>query len=174
MHFWTFRLQPLQALPSSGYCFSLRAGLASDSLFLAITGSSDFVHYSQSHQSLWAESSLYRLRPTKVQTVLRTIHLLPVALHLVSPRSSYFQLLAGSSAREGLPPSCARLLPSARVRARSAALDVASSLTRAGQSEPANHRFPSKGLIVPQSRNVRCTPSPFPNLLDNPTRQVHF
>jgi hypothetical protein len=49
----------------------------------------------------------------RAQTVLRTIHSLPVALHAMSPRRSYFQFLAGSTAREGLAPSSARLLPSA-------------------------------------------------------------
>ena len=49
-------------------------------------------------------------------TALRTIHSLPVALHLASRRRSYFQLLAGSSTREGLSPSDARLLSSARAR----------------------------------------------------------
>jgi hypothetical protein len=154
VHFWTFRLQPLQAPPSSGYCFLLRAGLASDSPLWAITDSSDFVHYSRSHQSLWAESSSCRLRPTKVQTALRTIHLLPVALRPVSPRRSYFQLPAGSSAREGLPPSCARLLPSARVRARSAALDVAnpSDTTHVAICKPP---LPSSALRNAHSNNGR-------------------
>ena len=55
-------------------------------------------------------------QPTTWTAVLRTICSLPVALHPVSPRRSYFQLLAGSSTREGLPPSCARSLSSARVR----------------------------------------------------------
>src|ERR1044071_9306781 len=41
-------------------CFLLRAGLATDSLCWAIGGSSDFVHYSQSHQSHQAVSSLCR------------------------------------------------------------------------------------------------------------------
>ena len=49
-------------------------------------------------------------------TVLRTIRSLPVALHPVSPRRSYFQLMAGSSATEGLPPSYACSLSSARLR----------------------------------------------------------
>ena len=47
-------------------------------------------------------------------TVLRTVRSLPVALHPVSPRRSYFQLMAGSSATEGLPPSCVCSLSSAR------------------------------------------------------------
>src|SRR3954467_6178847 len=41
-------------------CFLFRSGLATDSLCLAIGGSSDFAHYSQSHQSQQAESSLCR------------------------------------------------------------------------------------------------------------------
>jgi hypothetical protein len=46
--------------PADRPCFWFRAGLASDSLFPAIGGSSDFVHCSQSHQSHRAESSLCR------------------------------------------------------------------------------------------------------------------
>jgi hypothetical protein len=46
-------------------------------------------------------------------SVLRTIHSFPVALHNASPGCSYFQLVAGSSATEGLPPSNARSLSSA-------------------------------------------------------------
>ena len=41
-------------------CSWFRAGLASDSLWVAIGGSSDFAHYSQSRQSHKAVSSLYR------------------------------------------------------------------------------------------------------------------
>src|SRR4051794_10469133 len=43
--------------PALRRCFLLRAGLASDSLCLAIGGSSDFVHCSQSRQSHVAVSS---------------------------------------------------------------------------------------------------------------------
>ena len=96
-------------------CFLLRAGLASDSPLWAITSSSDFAHHSLSHQSHQAVSSL--CRSPRWAAVLRTIRSLPVALHPVSPRRSYFQLLAGSSARERPSLSCACLLPSARVRA---------------------------------------------------------
>ena len=41
-------------------CFLFRAGLAPDSLWFAIGGSSDFAHYSQSHQSHEAVSSSCR------------------------------------------------------------------------------------------------------------------
>ena len=51
---------------------------------------------------------------------LRTIHSLPVALHHASRRRSYFPLLAFSSTREGLTPSCAHSLSSALGTARCA------------------------------------------------------
>jgi hypothetical protein len=109
MHFRTFRLQPPHA-PLFRPCFLLRAGLTPDSRCCAIGGSSDFALSQQSRQSHKAESSSFRgftLNPS----VLRTIRSLSVALHPVSPRRSYFPLLAFSSAREGLPPSYARSIP---------------------------------------------------------------
>jgi len=93
--------------------FLFRAGLAPDSLCLAIGGSSDFAQWSQSHQSHQAVSSLCRGRMTR-PSVLRTIFSFPVALHIPSAVCSYFQLVAGSSATEGLSPSHARSLSSAR------------------------------------------------------------
>ena len=117
MHFWTFRLQPPHA-PLFRPCFLLRAGLTPDSLCVAIGGSSDFALCSQSRQSHKAVSSSFRGFTTN-PSVLRTIRSLPVALHPVSPRRSYFPLLAFSSAREGLPPSHARSISSARARASS-------------------------------------------------------
>src|SRR5881394_3744310 len=95
--------------------FLFRAGLAPDSLCLAIGGSSDFAQWSQSHQSHQAVSSLCRGRMTR-PSVLRTIFSFPVALHIPSAVCSYFQLVAGSSATEGLSPSHARSLSSARPR----------------------------------------------------------
>ena len=111
LHFRTFRLQSPHAPPSSGDTFCsgrawppTRIGLLSAVL----------------RTSYIASSLVSRIRPNRVcvaarnwAAVLRTIHSLPVALHPVSPRRSYFQLLAGSSTREGLPPSCARSLSSA-------------------------------------------------------------
>ena len=111
MHFQTFRLQSPHAPPSSGNarCSGrawppIRIGLLSAVL----------------RTSHMASSLVSRIRPNQVcvasrhwAAVLRTIRSLPVALHPVSPRRSYFQFLAGSSAREGLPPSCARSLSSA-------------------------------------------------------------
>src|SRR5687767_2491562 len=111
LHFQTFRLQPPHAPPSSGNarCSGrawppIRIGLLSAVL----------------RASHIPSSLVSRIRPYRVcvaalvwTAVLRTIHSLPVALHPVSPRRSYFQLPAGSSAREGLPPSCARSLSSA-------------------------------------------------------------
>ncbi len=114
MHFWTFRLQPPHA-PLFRRCVLLRPGLTPDSRCGAIGGSSDFAHCSLSRQSHKAESSSFR-GFTRNPSFLRTIHSLPVALHPVSPRRSYFPLLAFSSAREGLPPSNARSIPSARAR----------------------------------------------------------
>src|SRR5213075_889861 len=95
--------------------FLFRAGLAPDSLCLAIGGSSDFAQWSQSHQSHQAVSSLCRGRMTR-PSVLRTIFSFPVALHIPSPVCSYFQLVAGSTTTEGLSPSHARSLSSARPR----------------------------------------------------------
>jgi hypothetical protein len=70
--------------------------------------------------SLIPSSLVSRIRPYRVcvatplwAAVLRTVRSLPVALHPVSPRRSYFPLLAGSSATEGLSPSCAGSLSSA-------------------------------------------------------------
>ena len=114
MHFWTFRLQPPHA-PLFRPCLLLRTGLTPASRGCAIGGSSDFALCSQSRQSHKAVSSSFRgftINPS----VLRTIHSLPVALHPASPRRSYFPLLAFSSAREGLPPSYAHSISSARAR----------------------------------------------------------
>src|SRR6266571_7332496 len=47
-------------------------------------------------------------------TFLRTILSLSVALHEALLARSYFRLLTGSSAREGLSPSCSSALPSAQ------------------------------------------------------------
>ena len=98
--------------------FLFRAGLASGSHWIAPA----VLRTSHIPSSL-----VSRIRPNRVclaaphwATVLRTIRSLPVALHPVSPRRSYFLLLAGSSAREGLPPSCARSLSSALGRDRRA------------------------------------------------------
>ena len=48
-------------------------------------------------------------------TFLRTILSLSVALHEALLARSYFRLLTGSSAREGLSPSCSSALPSAHM-----------------------------------------------------------
>ena len=111
MHFQTFRLQSPHAPPSSGHTScSGRAwppiGFASLSAVL--------------RTSLTVSSLVSRIRPYRVcvaalvcAAVLRTIRSLPVALHEASLARSYFQLLAGSSAKEGLSPSSARSLSSA-------------------------------------------------------------
>ena len=76
-------------------------------------------------------------------SVLRTILSLPVALHAASRGRSYFQLLALSSAREGLPPSNARLLSSALGRVPSP-----------GESGPSiflSARIPERRLRSPEA-----------------------
>src|ERR1039458_1660670 len=137
MHFWTFRLQPPHA-PLFRPCLLLRTGLTPASRGCAIGGSSDFALCSQSRQSHKAVSSSFRgftINPS----VLRTIHSFPVALHPVSPRRSYFPLLAFSSAREGLPPSYAHSISSARAHAPTRAVSDAlvADLGESGFSEGA-------------------------------------
>jgi hypothetical protein len=91
---------------------ALRSGQASPPIRLA--GCRRFVGL----RSLLAVSSVARGRIEFVSqpfwaAVLRTIRSLPVASHPASRRRGYFQLLAFSSAREGLSPSNARSLSSA-------------------------------------------------------------
>src|SRR5436309_14635789 len=111
LHFQTFRLQPPHAPPSSGHtsCSGWAWPPIRFSSLSAVL-----------RTSLTASSLISRIRPYRVciaalvwAAVLRTIRSLPVALHLVSPRRSYFQLLAGSTAKEGLSPSHALSLSSA-------------------------------------------------------------
>ena len=93
-------------------CFAFRAGLANDSL-----GS----RYRQFFglRSFLAVSSVASGRIEFVSqafhgpSFLRTILSFPVALHALSPRRSYFPLLAFSSTRERLSPSYACSLSSA-------------------------------------------------------------
>ena len=111
MHFRSFRLQPPHAPPSSGNASC--SGRAWPPIrFVSLSA--------VLRTSLFFGSLISRIRPYRVcvatlgwAAVLRTIRSLPVALHPVSPRRSYFQFLAGSSATEGLSPSCARSLSSA-------------------------------------------------------------
>ncbi len=111
MHFQTFRLQPPHAPPSSGNTSC--SGRAWPPIrFVSLSA--------VLRTSLIPNCLISRIRPYRVcvaalswAAVLRTIRSLPVALHPVSPRRSYFPLLAGSSAKEGLSPSCARSLSSA-------------------------------------------------------------
>ena len=112
--FQTFRLQPPHA-PLLRHCFGSGQAWPNDSL-----GSRSS---SVLRTSFIASSLISRIRPYRVcvaalvwATVLRTICSLPVALHFASRRRSYFQLLAFSSAREGLSPSYALSLSSARAR----------------------------------------------------------
>ena len=113
MHFRTFRLQPPHAPPSSGNASC--SGRAWPPIRFALSA--------VLRTSLIPNCLISRIRPYRVcvatlgwAAVLRTIRSLPVALHPVSPRRSYFQFLAGSSATEGLSPSCARSLSSAPKR----------------------------------------------------------
>ena len=135
--------------PVSRRCFLFRAGLTPDSPFWAIGGSSDFVLCSQSRQSHQAVSSLYRgpIAPS----VLRTILSFPVALHAVSPGRSYFQLVAGSTATEGLPPSYARSFSSAR----------APSCTRLFPKNPAKSRLQAGAPTLLNRRKQRKRRSHF-------------
>jgi hypothetical protein len=98
--------------PVSRQCSWLRVGLASDSPW----GLSAVLR-----TSLFARSLVSRIRPYRVcvaghfgPSVLRTVLSFPVALHALSPGRSYFHLVAGSTATEGLPPSYARSFSSAR------------------------------------------------------------
>src|SRR5206468_8185921 len=115
VHFQIFRLHPPHA-PLLRRCFRFRADLAPDSLFQLSA---------VLRTSLIARSLVSRIRPYRVcvagvmsPTVLRTICSLPVALQSRCRDAVTFSFLAGSTAREGLPPSGARWLPSARVPAK--------------------------------------------------------
>ena len=81
----------------------------------AIGGSSDFAHCSQSRQSHMAVSSL-----CCGSSLARQFYGLSVHFRLLSTSrcrdAVTFSCLAGSTAREGLSPSGARSLPSARAR----------------------------------------------------------
>ena len=59
---------PTRCAPDFRPCFLFRSGLAPDSLCVAIGGSSDFAHCSQSHQSHQAVSSLCRGRTAPVSS----------------------------------------------------------------------------------------------------------
>src|ERR1043166_2782241 len=100
LHFWTFCLQPPHAPPSSGNTFcSGRAWLP-----IRVELLSAVLRTSHIPSSLVSRIRPYRVCVAALDwaAVLQTVHSLPVALHPVSPRRSYFQLLAGSSAKEGL------------------------------------------------------------------------
>jgi hypothetical protein len=99
--------------PAFRLCFLLRAGLASDSLrqLSAVL-----------RISLIMCSLISRIRPNRVRRArlssassLRAVRSLSVALHEASLARSYFPLLAGSSAKEGLAPSRSSMLPGAHM-----------------------------------------------------------
>jgi len=88
--------------PACRRCFVFRAGLAPDSLCIAIGGASDFVRYSQSHQSHEAESSLCRgARGSLCSTAC------PFTVRCSPPRVATMQLLpvtgGGGAARPRTP-----------------------------------------------------------------------
>jgi hypothetical protein len=114
VHFQTFRLQPPHAPPSSGHTSCSGRAWPPIRLF----GLSAVLRISLTTRSLISRIRPYRVCVAGVRrpSVLRTIFSFPVALHIPSPVCSYFQLVAGSTATEGLPPSNARSLSSARVR----------------------------------------------------------
>jgi hypothetical protein len=110
MHFRTFRLQPPHALPIPGNASCSRRAWPP----IRFVSLSAVLRISQFPSLL-----ISRIRPNRVCVVmhriplLRTILSLPVALHPVSPRRSYFQLPGGKRRRQGILTLCARLLPSA-------------------------------------------------------------
>jgi hypothetical protein len=95
-------------------CSLFRAGLASDSLWVAIGGSSDFAHYSQSRQSHKAVSSLYR-RPFRPVCSTDYPFVSSCSPRLVA-KTQLLSTRGGKHATEGLPPSYARSFSSARAR----------------------------------------------------------
>src|SRR5216684_1057307 len=113
-HFQTFRLHPPHA-PLLRQCFGFRADLAPRFAFPAIGGSSDFAHCSQSHQSHKAVSSSLSQAILRLQFYGLSVHFQLLSTSRCRDAVT-FSCLAGSSAREGLPPSGARWLPSARAR----------------------------------------------------------
>src|SRR6267142_5419375 len=108
-------------------------------------GSSDFAHHMQARQSHQAESSLCR-HVLLNAAFLRTIRSLSVALHEPSLTHSYFQLQAGSSAREGLSPSCSGTLPSAHI-----------SVLRTSEWRPRTKRF-----LIPSGEACLLRNTPLP------------
>ena len=149
MHFQTFRLQPPHAPPSAGHA-SCSGRTWPPIRFASLSA--------VLRTSLSTRSLVSRIRPYRVciatrvwAAVLRTIRSLPVALHPVSPRRSYFQLPAGSSAREGLSPPCARSLSSARARAASPAIKCCASHDKAGEAA----RAPFSSLAIEQEPTER-------------------
>jgi len=146
VHFQTFRLQPPHAPPSPGNApCSGRAWppIRFDSLSAVL------------RTSLFARSLVSRIKPYRVcvagrlgPSVLRTILSFPVALHTASPRCSYFQLVAGSTATEGLPPSHARSFPSARAPTCSRLSPASRPQSRLQVGAPACQHF-VRSMIYP-------------------------
>jgi len=143
--------------PCLRLCFSLRAGLANDSLgsryrrffglrtYMAVSSvaSSRIEFVSQAFPNL---------------SVLRTILSFPVALHVPSPKRSYFQFLAFSSTREGLPPSRADSLSSAPLRS-SGAIENYGSRVENRSRHPHRSAEPSclRGAsTLPETSKLQC------------------
>ena len=160
MHFRSFRLQPPHAPPSSGNASC--SGRAWPPIrFVSLSAVLRTSHFSS--------CLISRIRPYRVcvatlhwAAVLRTIRSLPVALHPVSPRRSYFQFLAGSSATEGLSPSCARSLSSAPKRLAEPPPCKVEILQPLTGTVRATFPRPADGRSVPLSRGPSETRHPEP------------
>ena len=112
VHFQTFRLQPPHA-PLLRRCFCIPGRPGPRFALSAIGGSSDFAHCSQSRQSHMAVSSSCRRQSLRLQFYGLSVHFQLLSTSRCQDAVT-FSCLAGSSAKEGLSPSCARWLPSAR------------------------------------------------------------
>ena len=158
MHFWTFRLQPPHAPPFSG-----NAPCSGRAWPPVRFGSLPAVL----RTSFIPSCLVSRIRPYRVcvaghfgPSVLRTILSFPVALHTASPRCSYFQLVAGSTATEGLPPSNARSFSSARARPSRSRCGASRAALPALLLQPEGAKGCQICLARCQTRRARRTRSP--------------
>jgi hypothetical protein len=140
LHFQTFRLQPPHAPPSSGNAScSGRAWPAFCPCRLSPVLRTSFI----------PSSLISRITPNRVcvaasiAAVLRTIRSLPVALHPVLPRRSYFQFPDGKLRRGGTLTLGARSLSSALGRVRPCAPPLRPKQKIGRQSRKAFFRFPA-------------------------------
>jgi len=156
MHFRTFRLQPPHAPPSSGVApCSGRAWPPIRVVALSAVPRTSHI----------PSSLVSRIRPNRVcvaggnrPSVLRTILSFPVALHTASPRCSYFQLVAGSTATEGLPPSYARPFSSALGQASGPLVNRASCPVLAPEAGcPSDRNASKEQAVAPPHQNLPDT-----------------